>query len=106
VLCVVKQHTPLGDPANLAPSGNEGRNGRGMYFMFLLLPLCCGLPLIVVALAATSALTKGLVIGVAVALVATVVMFLVRRPTRANAACCVPPRVAGSVARHPVDHRP
>lgn len=32
----IKQHTPLGDPSNLAASGSDGRNGRGMYWTVVL----------------------------------------------------------------------
>jgi len=103
----MKLHTPLGDPTNLALAGSNDRSGKGMYFIFLLLPLCCGLPLMVIVLATASALTKGLVVGVMVALVGTVVALLVRRRMRTNAACCVPPRATvPSPDFREVDHRP
>jgi hypothetical protein len=73
---------------------------------FLLPVLCCGLPLIVIVLAATGALAKGLVVGVIVALVGTVVTLLVRRHMRANAACCAPPcGTDPSPGSREVDHK-
>ncbi|MDA8038231.1 MAG: hypothetical protein M0Z69_03545 [Actinomycetota bacterium] len=52
------------------------------------LMLCCGLPLIVAGLATASALTKGILVGVVVAVVGTVATLLVRRSMRNKADCC------------------
>ena len=65
-----------------------------MGLLAILLVLCRGLPLIFAALATASALTKGVLAGVTLALVGTLVTLLVRRRVRTNAACSVPPRAA------------
>ena len=59
--------------------------------------LRCGLPFVVTVLPprTASALTKGLVAGIVVALVGTVVTLLVRPRMRTIAAYCVAPRVPG-----------
>lgn len=59
----------------------------------LAIPLlvCCGFPVVVGILAATSALTRGIFVGVIVALVGTVSWLVLRRHTRANDTCCVSP---------------
>ncbi|MDA8264943.1 MAG: hypothetical protein M0T79_06290 [Actinomycetota bacterium] len=70
------------------------------------LMLCCGLPLIVAGLATASALTKGILIGVVVAVVGTVATPLVRRSMRNKADCCAPSvRTTPSSAPREVDRR-
>lgn len=91
----VKQRTPLADRTNRPPAGDDTRSGWGIFLVFLLVPLCCGLPLIVGVLAVTSALVRGVVAGIIVVLVGAVVTVFVRRRMRANAACSVQPPVTG-----------
>ncbi len=81
-------------------------NGKGVYLLLLLPVLCCGLPLIVVVLATASALTKGVVVGVVVALVGIAVMLFVRHTMRANTASCGPSRESqASSPSRPEDQR-
>lgn len=75
------------DAAAKGPSWSMG-------LLALPLVLCCALPLIVTVLATASALTKGVLVGVVVALVGTAAVFLTRRYMRGKADCCDPSQVA------------
>jgi Flp pilus assembly protein TadB len=90
------------------PRSQKEPSGSSWAIGLLAIPmvLCCGLPLIVAGLATASALTKGVLVGVVVAIVGTVVTLLVRRSMRNKAECCVPPRTtARSPESREVDHR-
>lgn len=75
-----------------SPRSRKEPSGSGWAVLLLAIPmvLCCGLPFIVAGLAAASALTKGVLVGVAVAVVGTAVALLVRRSMRNRADCCEP----------------
>ena len=93
---------PTSSGSQKEPSGS----GWAMGLLAIPLMLCCGLPLIVAGLATASALTKGILVGVVVAVVGTVATLLVRRSMRNKAACCAPPvHTTSSSAPREVDHR-
>jgi len=91
------------------PSPNQKQRPGSSWAMGLLaipLMLCCGLPLVVAGLATVSSLTKGILVGVIVAVVGTASALIARRSMRNNATCCAPPaRPTRSSAPREVEHR-
>jgi membrane protein implicated in regulation of membrane protease activity len=61
------------------PEAGDRRNGLFLTFLLVLLPLCCGLPLVVGGLAVASAAIRGVVVGLLVAAVGAVAVLLLRR---------------------------
>jgi len=79
---MTERSTPL-TPRRI--SGADPGCSEWTIVLLALLPiLCCGLPLIVVGVATASILTKGLIVGVAVALVGTVATLVFRRMLRSG----------------------
>ena len=72
------------------PNAEPGSSGWAAGIFALAVILCCGLPILVAVLATASALTKGVLVGVVVALVSSVVALLVRRRMCAKADCSNP----------------
>ena len=91
-----------------SPGSEKEPPGSGWAMGLLVVPmvLCCGLPLVVAGLATASALTKGILVGIVVAVVGTVATLLVRHAMRNRADCCAPSvRATRSPAPQEVDNR-
>ena len=70
----------------------QSKSSSSWGYLWLLLPgLCCGLPFMVALVAAASALVKGVIAGLVVALIGVVAIAIERRRSRAGAACGGPP---------------
>ena len=97
----VSRTDPPTRPSDAGPTSSPGppaeRRGPGAAIFLVLLPLlCCGGPVIFVALASVGAATLGTVGGVIGAvLVAVAAVLWVRRRRRGDAACC-PPATTGT----------
>lgn len=72
--------------------------GWGLGLVVLPVAVCCGLPLVLTALAAAGAAVKGTVAGVVVAVAGVTAVVLLRRRARDGAACCAPPLVQDSAS--------
>ena len=77
--------TPVPSPQERPP-----RSGAWSGLLLLFPVLCCGGPLLFVALATASALTQGIVVGALVAGIGGVGVLIVRRRARSQNNCCAP----------------
>ena len=82
----------MNDMTSPTPNSQESppRSGAWSGLLLLFPVLCCGGPLLFVALATASALTQGIVVGVVVAVLGGVGVLIHRRRARTRDNCCGP----------------
>ena len=98
----MNERAPFTTPSSKRPNENRHRSDLFPGALFVLLPLlCCGLPFLLGVLTLASAIARGVVVGVVVALGGGVAVLLVRQSSRRRGECC-PPRTAPSPAEQGV----
>jgi hypothetical protein len=90
VLRGLNEHSRAAGPESKAAPGGGPKGDLFPGIFFILVPaVCCGLPFVIGTVALASALARGIVVGVMVALVGSAVAVLERRKSRRRGTSCL-----------------